>query len=327
MKRTLTITVAALLLVFLVTYMFTYTVRYNEAAIVTTFGSTGEGSVKNAPSVDADGLTVAGDDAGLHFKWPWPIQQVAQTYDTRVQVVEGALEQAQTADQQSVNIRFYVTWRIADPLEFYKSVGQPASAEQTLRSRVRSFPNFIGQYRLDQLVNADSGTLRLDEIGQRMRGELQAGVDPLGIRVEEVGVISLTLPGPVTNSVFGRMAAERTTLAASARNEGQAEYARLTSEASASAGIIESFARRQANELRNEGQQRAAQLQTRFADNEELASFLAARDVFETLARDRARFIIDGDRLYPFSMLREFLPRNDEADGDDGGSQPPPASE
>ena len=146
MKRILIITVAALLLVFLVTYMFTYTVRYNEAVIVTTFGSTGDNSVKNAPVVTAEGLSASGTDAGLHFKWPWPIQQVAQTYDTRVQVVEGALEQAQTADQQSVNVKFYVTWRIADPLEFFKAVGQPASADQTLRSRVRAFPNFIGQY-------------------------------------------------------------------------------------------------------------------------------------------------------------------------------------
>ena len=325
MKRILTIAIAAVLLVFLVTYMFTYTVRYNESVIVTTFGSTGEGSVKNAPVLTDDGLSTAGNDAGLHFKWPWPIQQVAQTYDTRVQVVEGATEQAQTADGQAVIVRFFVTWRIADPLEFYKSVGQPASADQTLRSRVRSSPNLLGQYRFDQLVNAESGSLRLDEIGDRMRADLQSGVDSLGIRIEEVGLISLALPGQVTESVFGAMAAERNSLSQSALIEGQTRYTQLIGEADSSAGIINAFANRQAADLRNEGQQRAAQLQTAFAEDQELASFLSAVNYFESLARDRARFIIDGDRLYPFDMLGDFLPRaGDEAPASDGGSQPPP---
>ena len=159
-----------------------------------------------------------------------------------------------------------------------------------------------------------------------MRDDLQAGVDPLGIRVEEVGVISLTLPGPVTESVFNAMAAERVTLANSARVEGQTANAQLVGEANASAGIIRSFAERQASELRNEGQQRAAQLQTRFAEDEELASFLASLDAFGRLAADRTRFFIDGDRFYPFTLLGEFLPKPTQEIPADGGSVPPPAN-
>ena len=66
-----------------------YRVRYYEAAVVTTFGRADEGSVKNAD----------GTGAGLHWKWPIPIQDV-KTYDVRLRVLEERGEEQRYAPLQ-----------------------------------------------------------------------------------------------------------------------------------------------------------------------------------------------------------------------------------
>ena len=320
MNRYLNIAGALLLIILLVSYMVTYTVRFNEAVIVTTFGSTGDGSVKNAPQPSAETVRTGGE-SGLHFKWPWPIQQVAARYDTRVQVTEGALEQANTRDKQSVIVRVYLTWRIEDPLQFYKQVGTTAEAEQALRTRIRDSQSLIGDYTFDQLANTNESQLRLEELGDRMKERIQARVDELsyGIRVEEVGVKSITLPGPVTQSVFARMRQERTTLADVASNEGQADRQALESEANNQRTIILSFANQQAARIRNQGDQRAAEQYTQFAEDQELASFLAEMEMLRRVNQNRVRFFIDAQKFYPFTRIAEFL--NDNQSTDDSAAE------
>ncbi len=308
MNRYLNIAVALLLLVLLVGYMVTYTVRFNEAVIVTTFGSTSEGSVKNA-SQPSEETVRSGGESGLHFKWPWPIQQVAARYDTRVQVSEGALEQANTLDKQSVIVRVYLTWRIEDPLQFYKQVGTNAEAEQALRTRIRDSQSLIGNYTFDQLASTEEGQIRLDELGALMKDRIQMRVNELsyGIRIEEVGVKNITLPGPVTQSVFARMRQERTTLAGAASTEGEADRQTLESEANNQRTIILSFANAQAARIRNLGDQQAAEQYTQFAEDQELASFLAEIEMLRRVNQNRVRFFIDADKFYPFTRLSEFL--------------------
>lgn len=325
MKRFLNIAVALLLVVLLVGYMVTYTVRFNEAAIVTTFGSIGEGSVKNAPGPEGR----AGDDAGLHFKWPWPIQQVAATYDTRVQVVEGAIEQALTADNQSIAVQVFVTYRITDPLQFYKALGNPAEAANALRTRIRDSQGLVGNYTLSQLANVDPTRVRLDELGQRMRERIQRDVDDLsyGITILEAGVVKIVLPGPVTSSVFNRMGTERTALAQQARDEGQAEFSTLQSEATSQRDIILSFANVQADNIRQEGQQTASELYAGFGEDQDLAAFLAEIQTLRSVLAERARFFIDAEKLYPFTRLGEYLSSSpgQQQPQQDGGSVNPPA--
>lgn len=328
MKRFLNIAVALLLVVLLVGYMVTYTVRFNEAVIVTTFGSIDEGSVKNAPGPESR----AGEDAGLHFKWPWPIQQVAATYDTRVQVVEGATEQTLTADGQSIAVQVFVTYRITDPLQFYKALGNPAEAADALRTRVRDSLSLVGEYTLSQLANTDESQVRLDELGQRIQQRVQRSVDDLsyGITILEAGVLKIVLPEQVTTSVFNRMGTERTALAEQARNVGQAEFSTLQSEATSQRNIILSFANVQADNIRQEGQQTASELYAGFAEDQDLAAFLASVQALREIAEDRARFFIDADKLYPFNLLEEYLGDGDEDEPQpqDGGSvtPPPPAN-
>ncbi len=222
MNRLLNILVALALLLVLIGYAATYTVSFNETAIVTTFGSAGDGSVKNAPR--QDGVTEADPNdggAGLYFKLPWPIQQVAARYDTRVQLLESAVEQATTGDQQSIVLRVAVTWRVVDPLAFYKSLGSLGEAESQLRNRIRAARGLIGDYDFNDLANIEGTATAASELADRMMTGVQSGVDSsgYGLEVLDLEVTKLEVPrGAVTDSVVQRMASERTLLAARRSN-------------------------------------------------------------------------------------------------------------
>jgi membrane protease subunit HflC len=308
-NRLLNIFVAILLLALLLGYMVTYTVRFNESAVVTTFGAAGEGSVKNPPGSDGRG-------AGLHFKMPWPIQQVAARFDNRVHVLEGSIEQATTADQQSVVVRTAVYWRIEDPLAFYTSLGSVENAERQVRVRLRNAVGLVGNYRFGDLANLGGGGAALEELAENLAQEVRNGLDPAvyGMAIERALVTKVEPPGgPVTQAIFQRMAAERDALAAQARNEGEAEFARVVNQAENEARTIESFVDRQARRRESVGERRAAEVLAELeGPARELALYLDQLDALSDVFASRTRFIIDTDR-FPFRLLDEYLTSGEEA--------------
>ena len=306
MTRPLNVAVALAIVLALLGYMLTFTVRFNETAILTTFGRVGEGGVVNPPQPDGR----PGDEAGIRFKAPWPIQQVVRTYDTRVQVLETNLEQAATADGQTVAVRLYVAWRISDPLAFYKRLGSVPEAIRTIQSRTRDSFSVVGRYRFDQLSNSDPRELRLAEAEAAIQDRVQARLDEggYGVRVEEVAIKRILLPASVSGAVVARMVSERERLAAEAQVEGETAAQTLRDESQRTAGIIDSFARTQASQIEAVGRQRAAEFVTRFAADPEFAIFLARLDAIRQAFGRRTRFILGAD----FPLLQAL-------DGESGG--------
>ena len=325
MKRVLNVAVALVILLVLLGYMITYTVRFNETAIVTTFGSVSENSIINAP---VEGEAIGGGEAGLHFKWPWPIQQVARKYDTRTQVLESSLDQQLTADRQSVNVSLYITWRVTDPLKFYQKLGTITAAQQQLRVQLRGTMSVIGDYQFDELVNADESQLRLEELEQEMVSQIRDTLNEAdyGIAVEELGIQRIVLPATVTSSVFERMQAERARIAAAARSRGEAESNSLINRAQSDAATITSFAQARASQIEGEGLQRAQEIFARFAEDEEFAIFLAQLEALREVLAEKTRFILDTSRP-PFSLLRGLAPDSLNPVPEDDATPPPPSEQ
>ena len=300
MTRLLNVAIAAVILLALLGYMLTYTVRFNETAILTTFGSAGANSVVNAPGPDGR----PGEQAGLHFKLPWPVQQVARVYDTRVQIIETALEQASTADQQSADLRLFVTWRISDPLAFYKKLGSNQEAVNALQARTRASYSVIGNYTFDQLTNEDPAQLKLTEAEAAIKRSIQDRLPEIGygITVQEVGIKRVQLPTSVNAAVVARMRAERQRIATAAQAEGLTESETLRRGAETQAGIISAFADRRAKQIEAEGRQRSAEYFTRFSQDQDFAVFVAQLDALRQALARRTRFILDTTKP-PFTLL------------------------
>ena len=284
MKNSFIVLVGVILVALLLSNMFFYQVRYDQVAVRTTFDKADESSVQETP--------------GLKWRWPWPVNKVA-LYSKRLQVLEDKIEELQTADGKSVIVRTYLTWRIADPLDFYITLKDPAEANRQLSSRLREIRGLISNYDFDELVNVDRDKIKLVDIEQRATTTLdealrQAGY---GIKVESVGIHKIILPESTTQKVFDTMIASRERLAENALQEGQAQASAIRSEATSALERILAFAERKAQAIRSQGDREAAVQYENFAQNEEFAIFLRKIEALKKMLDHNTTFVLSADSL------------------------------
>lgn len=291
MQKYLRPVLAVLFVLAIVAFAFSYTVRFTEKAVVTTFGRAGEDAVVSEP--------------GLKFKWPFPIQSVTK-YDTRVRVLQTRSQTQQTADDSQIIIEAFATWRVSNPLAFFQRFSNAggraedhyAAAEEILRTTLRSALGETSKFRLDQLFNPDPARSRLAELEGRifaLLATIQAetiqaesgegetgeggggggrGLSDYGIEVTMVGINRIVLPEDTTNKVIERMGANRDRLAQELESQGTARATAIRAKAEADARKIRAFAERRAAEIRAKGEEEAAEFLAQQAVDPDLAIFL-----------------------------------------------------
>ncbi|GAB4555368.1 MAG: protease modulator HflC [Phycisphaerales bacterium] len=282
MPRALLIIIAVLIVIGFGLFASSYTVRFTENAVVTNFGQADEDSVVEAP--------------GLKWKLPSPLSTVTK-YDKRARFLEPAPETFSTADQSQLVVQAFITWRVDDPLTFYKrhrgEAGSSTSehyrvAENNLRSILRSALSEISGFRRDELFAAGPGRSKLGEletaIKRRMTNPTDAGVEGVGaygIAIDLVGITSIELPQSVTEQVFTLMVAGREKITNETRSEGEATASLIRSEARSSADRILEFARLRAGDLVVKGEREAAGFLKEQNTYPELAVFLQQLKLLE----------------------------------------------
>ena len=299
MKNSLTIVVAVLIVIVLIAYMFMFQVRYDEVAVLATFRSADESSVK--------------DDPGPYFRLPFPIQSIHK-YSRRVQILEDEKEEQQTKDGYAVITQAYLAWRIAEPLAFFEKLTDIRSAQDKLNPLLRSdLRGLVSQYRFDQLVNISPEHLMLSEIEQKVVEQLQQRVDDQGwgIKVEQVGLRRILLPQAVTERVFDRMKATRQAMAADKRASGKGEAEGIRSEANSAQSRILAFAERRAQALRAKGDEEASQFYGYFNKDPELAIFLRRIRTLKSSLKERSTFILSARQLELDNALKPLSPTSE----------------
>ena len=292
MKNAFTILIGCLLAVAILSRMFLYQVRYDQVAIRTLFDRADAESVEETP--------------GLKWRLPWPMHQVTH-YSKRLQLLEDRLEELQTADGKSVIVRTYLTWRIADPLAFYVTLKDPAEARRQLSSRLREVRGILSGYRLDQLVNQDRDTLKLETIEREARDAVQQSLDDAGygLEVESVGIYRIILPESTTGKVFETMIATRERLADEALQEGQAQASAIRSDAESARDRILAFAERRAQAIRSQGDREASREYDAFARNEEFAIFIRRLEALEKMLGHNTTFVLSAESLGILDWFRQ----------------------
>lgn len=264
--------VAVLILLAIVAFMTTYSVRFTETAVVTTFGRADASSVVKEP--------------GLRFRLPYPVQSVTK-YDARARFIESRPETRQTADDRQVILTAYMTYRVIDPLKFYQLFSNAGSrsethyrrAEEILQGKLRAAMAQTSSFRMRDLF-ATEGESKLPELEKRILEQLRVRSDDspslaeYGIEAQTVGISSLKLPAETTQAVFNRMQQTRLRIAQEAYSRGSAEASRIRSEAESDAAKILAFAERRAKAIRGQGDQEAAEYIGKQSANPELAVFL-----------------------------------------------------
>jgi membrane protease subunit HflC len=276
MRSALLVTATVIVVLLLVLTAFVAVDR-TEFVYVTQFG-------KHVATYDG-----ATDDAGLHFKLPWPIQTV-QRLDRRLQVLDLAGAELLTHDpkgrtiDKTLTISAYVCWQIADRDgvdRFIRAVGTTSQAEAILRQRISSrLGAEIGNMQLDDLISVTSGQQaeeRMDRLSARLltlgdadaqgatarEGLRESARNNLGIDVVDIRLRRFNYPPQVRSAIFERIRSERYKKVADYRSEGeqlaeniksQAEYEARTilAEARATEERLKGKAEAEADNIRNE---------------------------------------------------------------------------
>lgn len=287
-KNLATIVAGGLLAALLVVYMSTYQVRYNEVAIVKTFGR----------------ITHVEDQPGLRTRWPWPIQKV-DMLDMRVNIAEDPLSETLTQGQKPVTAQAYLAWRIKDPQKFLVNVGSMSNATQQLRTKLKSVKeSVLGGYGLANFVSTNPADLKLPEVEKAIQADMSAWAGAqLGVEVMDVGLKRLGVPASTSKDIFEAMKQGRAQLVAEYQGQGQGEAQRIVTGAEAISTKIMAFANRRAEELRAEGLEKAAEQYKAFQENEQFAIFLKELGMLSQTLTSGTTIVLD-PMAPPFSFFR-----------------------
>lgn len=279
MQKLLKFVVAGLIVLAILAYMTTYSVRFTETAVVTTFGKADKGSVKSTP--------------GMGFRWPYPIQKVVN-YDTRARMVEAQPQTLATKDESQLIVSAFLTWKVEDPLAFYQSYGKGArtqdhfrEADNIIRGSLSAALSLVSQYRMDELLSPQAGASKLKELENKIKETLLSGqgaggagavLQAGGIKLLSVGIYNIQMPESITISVFDAMKTRRTTIAAEAINKGKADAEAINSQGLNDARTIMAFVEQRGKTIKAQGDQEATQFLAMMASDPDLAIFLRALD-------------------------------------------------
>ena len=286
----------AIVIVGLLFYSVAFIVNWHQVAIVKTFGKAG-------PPVT---------QAGLHLKWPWPVQSLVR-YDTRQIVIEDTHEQITTADQHPILVTMFCSWRVKDPsMLLRKGYLNTDDVESTLRELMRDRKKrVVALHPLDQFINTDPAKMAMIAIEDEVRAATQERADEYGLEIVTIGIKNWGLPQTVTAEVIENQKAERLAEAEVYTGLGKATADTIRSRAYTARDQIQEFAKAKAKNITSEGERAAAQYYGKFQQDEGLAIFLRQLDFQREALRENSIFILDKSMEPSMSFWKDgpALPR------------------
>ena len=193
---------------------------------------------------------------GFHVKWP--LISAVKKFDARVQGFASGEFSALTAKQTSIEIEYYVKWKIADLALYYqRTSGLNERAESLMEQKINDeLRAQIGKHTSSDLISdARQEMLSAVLINTREALRQEYGVEILDIQLQAV-----KLPARVLESVFKRMAAERTQFANNKRAEGTKVAESIRASADQQVVIIKAQALQEAAVLKAKGEEKAAKI-------------------------------------------------------------------
>jgi membrane protease subunit HflC len=292
--------------------MSLYTVDATEYAYVTQLGqhlTTHDGGA-------------AGEGAGLHIGWPWPIQSVTRL-DRRLQFFDLPGPELLTHDPKSntigvgVIVETYVCWRIADAQavdRFIKSMGTAEQAKTILGQRINSqLGAAIGRMKMEDLISTKPGkapgTTQVDEtiavLQEKLRGNLQDSVNKeYGIELVDVRLRRFNHPENVRPTIFERIKSERRKMVAKYESDADKQAKNIESEAEEHVRGLLADARFKEEKLKGEADNEAIRLRNEaHSKDPEFYAFLKKLDKLQNILGDNKTVLLLSSHRPIFDLL------------------------
>lgn len=283
---------AGLVLVVLLASSALFTVDQRQNAVVLQLGEVKEVITKS----------------GLHFKWP--LIQNVRYFDTRILTFDDPEPlRFLTQGNRPVLVDSFVKWRISDVRQYLLSVSGEAGATSRIKQTVAgSLRDEFGVRSLHDVVSGQR-----EEIMSKVRQKADADLKRIGVEVVDVRLKRVDLPQEVSESVFGRMQAERKRIANELRSTGAAEAERIRADADRQREIVLAEAYRDAQRVKGEGDAKAAATYAAaFSQNPEFYSFYRSMEAYRSTFRGKDLMLLE-----PNSEFLRYL-RNSQGKGAQG---------
>ena len=186
-------------------------------------------------------------DAGLHVKLPF-VQNVVFV-DKRILALSASSEEVIAADQKRLVVDAFARYRIADPLQFYITVGTVQGAELRLQTLLNSgLRSVLGRENFVDVVRDKRAVLMT-----RIRDLVNVQAQELGIEIVDVRIRRADLPEANSQAIFQRMQTERQQEAAQIRAIGQEDAREIRARADKNVTVIQAEANRDSEIIRGRG--------------------------------------------------------------------------
>jgi len=258
------------------------------------------------------------DEPGLHWRVPF-IQEVRR-FDKRLLAWDGDVSQIPTLGREFIVVDTTARWRIADPLQFLRSVRDEAGARTRLDDIIDSVArDIVSGTELEEIVRSadwevDAAAVIAAEEGLAITEEalvrpekgravleremLQAAarmMPGLGIELIDVRIRRLNYIESVQRQVESRMVSERQSIAERFRSEGQGRSQEILGDMERELRSISSEAERKAAEIRGRADGEATRIYGRaYGKDPEFYSFFKTLESYEALG-DNSTLMIDAN--------------------------------
>ncbi|MBI2234422.1 MAG: hypothetical protein HYU57_05455 [Micavibrio aeruginosavorus] len=183
-----------------------FTVPQKHEALITTFGK----------------HTRTEQDAGLHVKWPWPINAIEDVIPTTLQMVKEELE-TKTKDDLFVTLPISIQFEVADTGHFHFNNADPVDQIKTIVSA--AVRKYTSGKMFQELYN------ERDEISDEVIKEVSTQMKDYGVLLRRIVIDEPKAPGAVQEAFNKVRASER--LVEAATNEAKANKVSIVAEAEA----------------------------------------------------------------------------------------------
>lgn len=252
---------------------------------------------------------------GLHWKRPF-IQEVRR-FDKRLLAWDGDVSQIPTLGREFIVVDTTARWRIVDPLQFLRSVRDELGARTRLddildsvvrdivsgadlEEIVRSHDWEVDPNKVDEAVVREDVALQKPKMGrerleQSMRAAASRLMPGLGIEIVDVRIKRINYIESVRRQVESRMIAERQSIAAKFRSEGEGRSQEILGQKERQLREIRSEATRQAEEIRGKADAEATRTYgAAYGADPEFFAFFRTLESYKAVGKNTT-LMIDAD--------------------------------
>lgn len=256
-------------------------------------------------------------EPGLHWKLPF-IQEVRR-FDKRLLAWDGDVSQIPTLGREFIVVDTTARYRIADPLQFLRSVRDEAGARTRLDDIIDSVArDIVSGTELEEIVRSADWNVDVTEIveeegialdesalerPQKGRGQLETEMlaaasrlmPGLGIELVDVRIKRINYIDSVRTQVESRMIAERQSIAERFRSEGQGRSQEILGTMEKELRRIRSEAERRAQEIIGEADAEATRIYGEsYGKDAEFYKFFKTLESYDALG-ENSTLMIDAD--------------------------------